>query len=298
MRPRTGLDGLYAEAARVTAEGSKSFHFATRFFPAELARSAHAVYWFCRHTDDLADEAPDPRTGWRDVEEWSEATRRALNTGSATHPALRLFAETVEKHRIPHEYPLELIEGMRMDLRGQRYRTFSELRLFCYRVASVVGLMMAHVIGFREPAPRYAVHLGIAMQLTNILRDVGEDLRRNRIYLPSDEMAAFGYSEEALRRSERGDRFRELMEFQISRARDFYAAAEPGIDLLSDDGRFAVQVSSRVYRGILREIERAEYNVFERRAVVPGYKKSWIALTSMAFPAARHSFGRLAFWRP
>ncbi|MDX1980209.1 MAG: phytoene/squalene synthase family protein [Bryobacteraceae bacterium] len=285
MRTDTGLEALYREAARVTAAGSKSFYFATRFFPEEMARPAHAVYWFCRHTDDLVDEAPSTLVGRRQLEEWSAQVENALNGHGAEHPALRLFMEAVRRFEIPAEYPLELLEGMRMDLERVRYRDFAELRTFCYRVASVVGLMMSHVIGFREPALRYAEDLGIAMQLTNILRDVGEDLKRGRIYLPAEEMEKFGYSESDLMNRRRNAAFRRLMEFQTARARHYYRQSAPGIALLNREGRFAVKVAADVYSRILKQIEESDFDVFERRAVVPGAVKYW--LTARAMLAAR-----------
>jgi 15-cis-phytoene synthase len=183
-----------------------------------------------------------------------------------------------------------------------RYQTFDDLRVFCYRVASVVGLMMCWVIGFEDPADReralpHAIDLGIAMQLTNILRDIGEDLDRNRIYLPAEEMKAFGYSEDELRTRTRNAGFRKLMEFQVRRARSFYERGNAGIRMLHPRGRFAVNVASDVYREILARVQASNYDVFQRRAVVPAMRKYWLTARGMAVPVARHSAGRLVFWR-
>lgn len=289
MSAAAGLDlsSLYVRAAEVTAAHSKSFYFATRFFPRELARSAHAVYWFCRYTDDLVDECVSVKDGRLDLEDWARQVEIAFRTGVARHPVLTTFLDAKRRHAIPEEYALELIEGMRMDLECRRYENFDELRVFCYRVASVVGLMMSHVIGFRGDALPYAVDLGIAMQLTNILRDVGEDLERGRIYLPREEMARFGYSERELRGRVRNKAFNLLMAFQVARARDFYERARPGIGMLSEDGRFAVNVAADVYRGILRRIEAGGYDVFEHRAYVPAVEKYWITMRGMAVPMVR-----------
>jgi 15-cis-phytoene synthase len=287
LQAAESLASLYSRAAEVTARESKSFYFATRFFPKEMARSAHAVYWFCRYTDDLVDECSTIEQGRADLERWSSELETALNGQPAAHPVLGPFLDTVRRYDIPAEYPRELIEGMRMDLNRARYRSFEDLRVFCYRVASVVGLMMSRVIGFRGDAPPYAIDLGIAMQLTNILRDIGEDLDRGRIYLPSEEMLDFEYSEAQLARRERSSAFRELMRFQAHRARAFYEAATPGIDMLHPDGRFAVRVASDVYRGILDRIEATDYDVFDRRAVVPAARKYWITARAMAGPIAR-----------
>lgn len=299
----SALSPLYRQAAAATAAGSKSFYFATRFFPRDLARAAHAVYWFCRYTDDLVDECDTIESGRRDLEAWTEELLRASRSISNTaHPVLQVFLHTAALYEIPLEFAFELIEGMRMDLNGTSYRNFEELRLFCYRVASVVGLMMCYVIGFEEARDRaralpHAIDLGIAMQLTNILRDVGEDLQRGRIYLPSDEMARFGYGEEDLRSHVRNDSFRRLMQFQVERTRLYYAHGNAGIRMLNTGGRFAVKVASDVYREILVRVEKSDFDVFERRAVVPPAQKYWLTARNMALPMMRHSVDRLPFWR-
>lgn len=294
MRPVAGIDAEWSrQAAEATARGSKSFYFATRFFPPELAASAHAVYWFCRTSDDIVDENPDIASARVELEAWREALKAALGGSAAAPVVLRHFAAACERHAIPAEYAFELLEGMRMDLEGVRYRNFAELRVFCYRVASTVGLMMSHVIGYEGDALPYAEDLGVAMQLTNILRDVGEDLGRGRVYLPAEEMADFGYSEEALRRGERSEEFRALMRFQAQRARHYYAKSMPGVPMLRPEGRFAVEIAARVYGGILDRIEEMDYDVFARRAVVPAWRKYGITARALARPA----LGRLRFWR-
>ena len=164
----TAIDSLYEQARVATAAGSKSFYFASRFFPAELARHAHAVYWFCRTTDDLVDEAPTLEVGEAQLNAWEAELRYGLSGGAVANPILQLFLEVARKCGIPGEYPLELIAGCRMDLEKQRYANWSDLRLFCYRVASCVGLMMCHVIGFvragdEARGKQHAVDLGLAM---------------------------------------------------------------------------------------------------------------------------------------
>ena len=260
-------------AAAATAAGSKSFYFATRFFPPHLADAAYAVYWFCRSTDDIVDENPDLEAARRELESWREQLLAVMNGHTVESPVLMLFEHTRRQCGFPEHYPLELIEGMRMDLEKIRYADFADLRLFCYRVASVVGLMMSHVIGFRDDALLYAEDLGIAMQLTNILRDLAEDADRGRIYLPADELAQFNYSPEDLLARRRGPNFDALMRFQIDRARGYYQRAFPGIPLLKPEGRFAVEIAAKVYRDILNRIEKMDYNVYAQRAVVPGWKK-------------------------
>lgn len=286
------LETLYARAAEATATNSKSFYFATKFFPPDLARSAHAVYWFCRTTDDLVDEAPNPEEGRDALNAW------AADFGSPEprSPVLRLFRSVQRQHSIPAQYPLDLIEGVRMDLSISHYKTFEELRIFCYRVASTVGLMMMHVIGFEGAPHQQAIDLGIALQLTNILRDIGEDLGRGRIYIPEEELDRFGLKPEDLQAHCRDERFRRLMRFQDERARDYYRRGLAGLSALHPDGRFAVEIAARVYAGILERIERSGYDVYERRAVVPAAAKYWITMRCLA-PVIMRSAGRIAFWR-
>jgi phytoene synthase len=268
----SSIDDLFLEAQKATEAGSKSFYFATKFFPKELARRAYAVYWFCRTTDDLVDEAPTREVGESGLNQWEAELRFGLQGGNVSNPILRLFLHVVRECSIPSEYPLELIEGCRMDLEQHRYATYEDLRLFCYRVASCVGLMMCHVIGFTSPSlegrgKQYAVELGIAMQLTNILRDVGTDLELGRIYFPKEDMDRFGVSEEDLVARKRTPAFRDLMKFEAERARSY---------------RFAVEIAAKVYSAILREIERSNYDVFERRAVVSAAEKYWITGRAIA----------------
>lgn len=296
------FEALFKEAAEQTATGSKSFYFATRFFPAPLARAAHSIYWFCRYTDDLVDECENIADGRRDLDQWEQTLTSAIQTGSAQHPVLRVFLHTAREYEIPFEYAFELIEGMRMDLNETRYQTFDQLRVFCYRVASVVGLMMCSVIGLSEESDwesgrQHAIDLGIAMQLTNILRDVSEDLRRNRIYLPAEEMGSFGYGEAELRRHVRNEAFDSLMQFQVERARTYYARGNAGIGMLNPEGRFSVKIASDVYKHILARIEDSHFDVFESRAVVSPARKYWLTMRNIAVPIARHSANRLAFWR-
>ena len=287
--PAVGLEDLYKQAAQATAAGSKSFYFATRFFPPDLARAAHAVYWFCRHTDDLVDECPDREAGRRQLEDW----RQQLTDGSSDHPVLAVFLDTARRYQIPMQYPFELIEGMRMDLNQTTYETFEDLRVFCYRVASVVGLMMCWVIGFENPEDRekalpYAIDLGIALQLTNILRDIGEDLGRNRIYIPREDLRRFNYPEEDLRAHRRTPQFAKLMQFQVARARSYYGRGNAGIPLLHERGRFAVKVASDVYCEILNRVESSNFNVFAQRTIVPATRKYWLTARNLALPILRH----------
>ncbi len=286
------LAALFHEAAVQTAKGSKSFYLASRFFPPDLARAAHAVYWFCRYTDDLVDECENVAQGTRDLHEWEQALAEITKGRKPQHPVLQVFTHVVQQYQIPFELAFELIEGMRMDLHKTRYATFDELYLFCYRVASVVGLMMCSVIGFSDNSTRaqawqYAIDLGIAMQLTNILRDVDEDLQRGRIYLPQEEMERFDYDEADLQGRLYNSAFVQLMSLQAERAQHYYNEGNAGIALLNREGRFAVQIASAMYREILSRIESNRYQVFGHRIVVGNSKKYRIIAANLAGPYLR-----------
>ncbi len=271
------IEGAYDYCRQITKRGSKTFYFGSLFLPYQKRRAMWAVYSFCRFTDDMVDNARDvmPEELRARLSHWEGELRRSFD--GIVQPALPhmvAWNHTARQFTIPSMPPLELIEGVRMDLDKGRYNNFEELRLYCFRVASTVGLMASEVIGYSDPcALEYAIKLGIAMQLTNILRDVGEDSRNGRIYLPLDEMEQYGYSEAELLRGEINDRFIRLMQFQIARARRYYDDALPGIEYLNKDCRLSITVASQLYSRILDMIERNGYDVFNRRAFVPTGQK-------------------------
>lgn len=278
----------YVRAARTVRSQAPGFFFATRFFPPEVARAAHAVYWYCLYTRELGRQAETEQQGSDDLDRWAAMVAGGLRGRLARHPVLDVFLEAVDQCTIPHDYPLELIEGVRTDLRGTRYSSFSQLRGLCHRLGSVVSLMMTHVVGYRDPAPEYMTDLGLAMELTLLLRDTGEHLAHGRIYLPGEEMEAFGYSEKDLAGKVRNEAFARLMRFQVERARGYYETAEPGLKLLDTRGRFAVQVAFDLYRQTLRRLETSGFDVFRRRPAVPAVERCWITARSMAGPITRH----------
>jgi phytoene synthase len=180
---------------------------------------------------------------------------------------LSAWKDLLETYKIPQNLPFELMQGVLMDTQKKRYETFEELYVYCYRVASTVGLMSSEILGYSDPvALRYAEAMGIAMQLTNILRDVKEDAQMNRIYLPQEDLRRFGVTERQIFDNEASESFIEMMKFQVRRARDFYAEGEKGIGLLEKDSRFTVLLAARIYAKILDEIEKRNYNVFTSRA--------------------------------
>ena len=264
------LQNANAYCERITAEHSRSFHLASRLLPAGKRRAVRALYAFCRVSDDIVDRsAPDQAAR---LEEWR---RRA----TAAYPPADDFvavawADARLRHHVPLRYAEQLIDGVARDLRQTRYDTFEELAAYCYGVASTVGLMSMHIIGFagQEAIPQ-AIKLGVALQMTNILRDVGEDWRIGRVYLPQEELAAFGLDESDLAAGVVDDRWRAFMRFQIDRNRRLYAEAMPAIALLNKDGRFAIAAAAELYRAILDSIEEQDYDVFTRRAFVGKWGK-------------------------
>jgi phytoene synthase len=264
------LEQAYAHSAAMTSRHSRSFFLASRLLPAPKRRAARALYAFCRTTDDLVDD-PGNNAGDELCEWWDQSL--------STHPASRnlvavAWADTREQYQVPRKYAEQLILGVALDLNTTRYSTFEELSNYCYGVASTVGLMSMHIIGYTaDEAIKYAVKLGVALQLTNILRDVSEDWERGRLYLPHEELNAFGVTESDIAAGRVTDNWRALMKFQIERARRLYAEAWPGIALLAPEGRLAIAAAADFYRAILDDIEAHDYDVFSRRAHVSGWGK-------------------------
>jgi len=295
VTPAVG-DG-YRRARLLTRAHARSFHAASIFLDATRRRSATALYAFCRRLDDLVDES-DGRDAGGIVDRLDEARWLLHTVGEGRsqplvpapwHPdEIAALGNTIARHRIPIAPLLELVDGVEMDLVKTRYASFTELDLYCHRVAGTVGLMLAPVLGYDDPAAlRYAADLGRAMQLTNILRDVGEDLGRGRIYLPLDELRAAGLDERDLRAQRVDERFRSLMRTQIARARACYASAVCGIPLLHGTrARLAVGLMAALYRDILRSIEQQGYDVFRRRARVSRRRKLALA-AALAWRARR-----------
>ena len=268
-------------ARRITAYYSKSFYFSTRMLPKEKRWATYALYGFCRHCDNLID-TPRQRTEIEIVREMqllTEELQVAYNTGESQHPIIRAFILVAKAYGIPIEYPFDLLKGVAMDVQQTRYNTFDELSLFCYRVAAVVGLMMTYVLGYKdERAFAYAKHLGIAMQLTNILRDIKEDKDMGRIYLPQKDLVRFGVSEQDILKEKITPQLKALMKFQIERADHYYAEAVSGISLLETESQYAIYSAAKIYRGILRKIEDQDYNPFLGRVFVPSSQKIGILL--------------------
>jgi 15-cis-phytoene synthase len=257
-----GVKDAYQTCKQITRHHSKSFYFSNQFLPADKRRSIYALYAFCRTSDDTVDLARDDPA--RALAEWVHQAR-------GTHPppddpVLLAWHDTRSRYRIPSVLSDELLAGIAMDLTIHRYDTFADLWIYCYRVASVVGLLSMSILGAAPGAEAYAIKLGVALQLTNILRDVGEDARRGRVYLPLEDLKRFGLSADDILAGVHDERFVALMRFEIARTHRLYEESWPGIALLSRDSRMAVGVAAQVYRGILDKIVMNQYDVFHRRA--------------------------------
>lgn len=270
-----GLKSAYSHCRFITKKHAKTFYMATRFLPNDKQRGIFAIYGLCRYLDDLVDEAEDlihdKKITIDQVDEKLDLFKQRLidvyDGKIVDDPILTAFSDTLKKYKISIELPFMLMEGVKIDLIKDRFETFQEVYDYSYKVASVVGLMTSEVFGYVDnEALDYAVDLGIAMQLTNILRDVGEDIRRGRIYIPREDLRKFDITEEELFKGEVSEKFRNLMKFQIERANEYYSKADLGIPLLSSDSRLPVYLARHNYSRILNKIEDNNYNVFDNRA--------------------------------
>jgi len=264
-RPPLSLPEAYRSCYAITRKHSCSFFLSSQLLPADKRRAVRALYAFCRTSDDLVDQ---PQANAIQA----LATWVALVHAPQPPPdnaVLLAWNDTLNRYGVPRALPDELLAGIAMDLTVDRYDTFDDLWLYCYRVASIVGLISMRIIGYREGAVNYAIKLGVALQLTNILRDVGEDAQRRRVYLPREDLEQFGLCADDILNGRRDESFRSLMRFEIERAHCLYEAAWPGIALLNPDGQLAITAAAEIYRGILGKIHQSDYNVYQRRAYVP-----------------------------
>lgn len=263
----TALAQAYAHCAAVARAEAKNFYYGFLLLPPRQRRAIYAAYAFARLCDDIVDDdGPGEEQKAAGLDRLREDLRCCL-AGRPEGPVFLALHDAVSAFAIPHQYLFHLIDGVEMDLRQRRYATFHDLERYCYLVASVVGLICIEIFGYRggDEARRRAADLGIALQLTNILRDVQEDLARGRVYLPQDEMAAFGYGEEALLRGETGPAFYRLMAFQVERAREYYRSGLQLLPLLPRRPRACVGAMAGIYLRILERIARRPEVVLERR---------------------------------
>ncbi len=271
----------YAYCERLARREAGNFYHGFRLLPAAQRRAMCALYAFLRVADDLGDGPGDPAGKRRRLDAWRRQFDEAL-AGRDSHPLHAALRDTLLGRGVPPDYLREVLDGVAMDLGPVRYATFADLYRYCYRVASAVGLACIHVWGFAdETAKPYAEAAGVALQLTNILRDLGEDAARDRVYLPAEDLEHFGYPPEGLRLGRRDDAFRRLMRFEADRARGYYEAAEPLAGLLPPAGRAVFLVMTRTYRGLLDEIVRRDFDVFSGRVRLSPWRKLWLAARAL-----------------
>jgi len=261
---------------KAAASGS-SFYYSFLFLPQERRRAITALYAFCREVDDVVDEVPDVGVARTKLAWWRTEVAN-LFAGHPQHPVTKALAPFTKTHGIDAGRMNEIIDGMEMDLVYHRYPDFESLRLYCHRAAGVVGQLSASIFGYSNPATlEYAENLGIAFQLTNIIRDVGEDARRDRVYLPQDELARFGLTVEDILARKGGEPFVRLMEFQAARAQSYYDLAFSKLAAEDRASQRAGLIMAAIYRTLLDEISRDKFQVLEQRVTLTPLRKLWIA---------------------
>ena len=264
------------------ASSGSSFYYSFMFLPANRRRAITALYAYCREVDDVVDECQDPQIAATKLAWWRTELDR-LYAGRPEHPVTQALLPVLAEFNLPQEQLLEIIDGMEMDLQQSRYLDFTALSLYCYRVASVVGLLAAEIFGFQERGTqKYAHDLGMAFQLTNIIRDVGEDARRGRVYLPLDELKRFNVPLADILNSTYSDNFRKLMEFQIERAEQYYAQAMSQLPAADRKTQRPGLVMAAIYRTVLDEIKRDGCQVLTQRTSLTPVRKLWIAWRTWA----------------
>ena len=259
------LESAYEACRTITRREAKNFYYAFLTLPAAKRRAIYAAYAFCRHCDDSVDDETSTDAKLKALSDL-QTSLDSTYSGNASSPVYVALADVARNYDIPQHYFQEIILGVESDLVKDRFQNFAELKEYCYRVASVVGLICLQIFGYEDDdAKEYAVDLGLAMQLTNIIRDVREDLDMGRVYLPQDEMARFGYSEEDLKEGVRNQAFHDLMKFQAKRAREYFDRGFKLLPYLSRRSRACPAVLGALYSKVLDRIEESDYDVLDSR---------------------------------
>jgi 15-cis-phytoene synthase len=273
------VEESYRYCGRVARRRAKNFYYSFLLLSSPQRKAMFAIYAFMRYCDDLSDE---PGSTHAAIDRWRAEMEEALEGRFSGHPVWPAFHHTVRRYRIPHEYFREMIAGVASDLTPRKMETLEELYRYCYQVASVVGLTTVHIFGFdSRNALLLAEKCGIAFQLTNILRDIREDIERGRVYLPAEDLQRFGVTEQDLRAGNRNAAFLELMQFEAARARGYYKESRPLLDLVHPRSRQSLWVLITIYSRLLERIESSGFDVFSRRVRLSGLEKSWIVLRAL-----------------
>jgi 15-cis-phytoene synthase len=281
MTNSTSVQASYAFCERIARREAKNFYYSFLLLSTPQRRAMCAIYAFMRYCDDLSD---DERVADRAaaIGRWREDLEAALAGRFAAHELWPAFADAVDRYHIPHHYFFEMIEGVSSDLEPRSIRTFQELYGYCYHVASVVGLTVIHIFGFDSPeALTLAEKCGVAFQLTNILRDVREDVEKDRVYLPGEDLERFGVSVEQLRAAQVSPALRKLLEFEAVRAREYYRQAAPLVGMIHKGSRASLRALIAIYSSLLDKIAAADYEVLTQRVRVPAWQKVWILVRSL-----------------
>ena len=259
-------------------QSGSSFYYSFRFLPQSKRRAITALYAFCREVDDVVDECSDASVA-RTTLNWWRAQVAEIYGGKPQHPVCLALVPIVQRFSLSQEHLLEIIDGMEMDLEQARYPDFKSLQLYCYRVASVVGLLAAEIFGYTDRKTlKYAHDLGIAFQLTNIIRDVGEDARRNRIYLPMDELQQFGVTAAEILNSKETENFQKLMAFQIERAQRYYKQALDQLPAVDRKSQRTGLIMAAIYQATLQEVVSSGSHVLKERVSLGTGYKLWLAI--------------------
>ena len=268
------------DQSKQIAKGSNSsFYYAFNLLSAEKRNAMNTVYAFCRRTDDIIDEGNDSQEiRYEKLRKWRIELEKALY-GNSDYPLLNRLSTTIKNFNIPIQPFFELLKGMEMDLQRSRYLTFDDLQLYCYRVASTVGLVCIEIFGYKHESTRdFAINLGIALQLTNILRDIKKDAQEGRIYLPKEDLKRFNYSEADLLNLTYNDNFTQMMTYEVNRARYYFNKATESLNLEDKGKMYAARAMQHIYFRILEKIIDADYDVYNHEVSASKLEKIWISL--------------------
>ena len=266
-------------AKEIAKKSNSSFYYAFNLLPPDQRDAMNTVYAFCRQTDDIVDEGSvADELKYEKLRKWRIELEKSLN-GHSDYPIINKLSRTIQKFNIPLEPFFDLLKGMEMDLQRKRYITFDDLQTYCYHVASTVGLMCIEIFGYRHSSAKdFAINLGIALQLTNILRDIKKDAEKGRIYLPQEDLKKFNYNENDLLSNTFNENFQKMMKYQVERAREYFDDATACLNLEDKKAMFAARAMQHIYYRMLNKIVDADYDVYNNKIQISTFKKVGISL--------------------
>lgn len=266
-------------AKEISKKSKSSFYYAFNLLPAEQRDAMNTVYAFCRETDDIVDEGTfTDDLKFEKLRKWRIELEKSLN-GHSDYPLINKLSKTIQNFNIPLEPFFDLLKGMEMDLQHKRYLTFNDLQTYCYHVASTVGLMCIEIFGYRHPSAKdFAINLGIALQLTNILRDIKKDAEKGRIYLPQEDLRKFGYHESDIFNNTYNENFQKMMKYQVERAKEYFNTATACLNREDKKAMFAARAMQHIYYRMLNKIVDADYDVYNNKIKISTAKKVGISL--------------------